>query len=288
MHEEDQGDAHSPPSVPHVTRQGEVAADVVIPSEAMRDEKVFATNSLIEPYKSIVADLYSHNWYVQNPAILDLMKAGMPEAPGAAFIAGRAVLQAADGSAWRADRFLLDFDEWAVDASTQDQAFLAGAAYECCFDGRGAERVSFKVDYLPLIFEFLSASKWSPARQFFLSQIIHVRERFWWLPDQPLPVIRIEVAITEIGDVAVVESLTATIDDQPALSLLEDRTPPSRTRIMFDEAGLRTKIKKQTLVPPGAISFTYAPREPHDYIYLKDDKKIEFGTLVASRRPGSP
>lgn len=281
---EESGDIQPPPSPRHAAGPDQAVAELAIPAEAMSSEKAYA-DSLPEPHKSIAADLYSHNWYVQNPAILDLIKAGIPDSIGAAFIVGRATLQAADGSAWRADRFLLDFDEWAVDATTPDQAFLAGAAYECCFDGRGVERASFKTDCLPLILRLLSSEKWSQARKFFLSKTARIRDRFWWLPDQPLPDIRIEVAIVEIDEVLMIDSLTAAIDGKPPLSLLASREPPAGSPIMFEEARVRARIKKETLVPAEMISFVYRPAEPYDYVYLKDDVKLNLELLCTAQRP---
>ncbi|WP_323544620.1 PIN-like domain-containing protein [Xanthomonas campestris] len=283
----------------HVEEQGQSQSDVIpatltdtgtieepplltIPDDARTDERGFALTKMREPFSDIAQRLYSHNWYVQNPAVVDLMTQGLPDDLGSSFILGRALLQAADGSAWRADRFLRDYDGLSTDADKNHQAFLAGAAFECCFDRTGTKRDDFKFDYLPLIFWLMSKEKWALARRDFLSRINSFREIFYWLPDKPLPQVSIFVAVSQMvqGEVT---SIRLSIEGEDEKELLASSSRTNNTKISFDEDRLKRAIEQRTLIPSESISLEYAPQEPIDFVYYPEDKRLDLEVIPGKK-----
>lgn len=250
-----------------------------IPQAARDDEKAFASTQIGEPFSEIVRDLYTHNWYVQNPAIISLNSLGLPTELGASFILGRAVLQAADGRAWRADRFLNDFDAWSTIATQSHQAFLAGAAFECCFNGVGVQRDEFKSDYLPLLLTLMSMERWEPARDDFLAAVQTFRSRFYWLPDRLPPQVSVVVSINASVP-ADITSIRLAVDSQQSKELLGDSRSPVDTQIAFDENRVRRAIEQRMMVPSESISLTYLPGDPIDYVYYPRDKKLDVDAIL--------
>jgi len=277
--ERDQGSTDAP-SVERIDETTGVGANQLrIPEAARDDEKAFASTHIGEPFSEIVRDLYTHNWYVQNPAIISLNSAELPTELGASFILGRAVLQAADGRAWRADRFLNDFDAWSTIATQSHQAFLAGAAFECCFDGAGVQREEFKSDYLPLLMTLMSMERWEPARDDFLAAVQTFRSRFYWLPDRLPPQVSVVVTINASVP-ADITSIRLAVDSQQSRELLGYSRNPVDTQIEFDENRVRRAIEQRMMVPSESISLTYLPGEPIDYAYYPRDKKLDVDAIL--------
>ena len=94
----------------------------------------------------IIEDLKSHNWYVQNPAILTIQNAGKAQVgaldASIKFLLGNNVLQAADGGATKAVEFMksiADEKDWPIE-------FIGGLIVECFINEKNALR--FKTDQL--------------------------------------------------------------------------------------------------------------------------------------------
>lgn len=160
---------------------------LAIPEGAANDEKAYIDGLAALPGVSIIRALNTHNWYVQNPAVQDLMRDGVPADHGIAFLIGRALYQAAQGNAWRADNYIRKFDDWATEHSDAEQALLAGAAYEALFDGEGQRRISPKAANLHHVLEMLCKPAWSKARDWLVGAMQQSLSYYYWLPGQPYP-----------------------------------------------------------------------------------------------------
>ncbi|QLC71462.1 PIN-like domain-containing protein [Xanthomonas campestris] len=258
------------------------AHQLTIPGTARTDERGFVSTNMREPFSEIARNLYSHNWYVQNPAVITLSNQGLPDDLGSSFVLGRAVLQAADGSAWRADRFLRDFDGWSTEPDTRHQAFLAGAAFECCFNRLGEKRDEFKSDYLPVLLWLMSMDKWETARRDFLSAVQSFKSLFYWLPDRPRPQVSIFVALSPVNECEI-SSIRLSENNEDGRELLGSAPSSTDTQVAFDEDRLKRAIEQRMLIPSESISLSYAPHEPIDNIYYPKDKRLDTDAILGGR-----
>ena len=95
----------------------------------------------------IIGDLKSHNWYVQNPAVLTIQNVGKAQVTaldaGVQFQLGNNVLQAADGGANRATEFIEYLAEKEKDWPAE---FIRGLITECFVNDKN--KLRFKTDRL--------------------------------------------------------------------------------------------------------------------------------------------
>ncbi|MDP9655671.1 UNVERIFIED_ORG: putative nucleic acid-binding protein [Pseudomonas putida] len=87
----------------------------------------------------IISSLKSHNWYIQNPAILKLSTILKEEfSPTSWFVLGRNIYQAACGNAQKAMDFMLNLDSrLRAFPEPASKYVLAGIVYEIYFNGQG-------------------------------------------------------------------------------------------------------------------------------------------------------
>lgn len=92
----------------------------------------------------IIKDLKSHNWYVQNPAIQELLKLEYDQKmdKNELFILGRNFLQTANGGENLARELIEDLESWIGNFNTNDNEnyFLDGILFEIYFDSNGIFR----------------------------------------------------------------------------------------------------------------------------------------------------
>lgn len=198
-------------------------AALAIPEEALSAEKDFIERLPDGPEKVTITRINTHNWYIQNPAILDLRTARLPADPGTAFVLGRAVYQAADGSAWRASEFLRGFEGWMSDPNDDsDQAFVAGAACEMLFTGRGFLREMPKTGAMDIVLELLSTPHWTKAWEYVRDQLKKAGRLVLARPGEAPPSVRLEIRNQERGDKLEVTDVLLRIGNGPEVSLKTD------------------------------------------------------------------
>lgn len=199
-----------------VTSAAEILA---IPERAMNDEKAFIEAMPEGSEKDTISRINTHNWYIQNPAILDLRTETLPADLGAAFVLGRAVYQAADGSAWRASEYLRGFDGWVNDPNEYDQAFVAGAAYEMLFTGHGVLRDMPKSGAMDIVLDLLKAPRWRPAWECIHAQLRKAGRIVLATPGEAVPTITLEFRHEEVDGKEMVTNVLIRIGEGPEVSL---------------------------------------------------------------------
>jgi hypothetical protein len=167
-----------------------------IPDAAANDEKAYIEHIAALAGAEIIDSLNTHNWYVQNPAVVDLMQRGIPLDNGVSFLVGRSLFQAAHGNAWRADNYIKNLGEIAGAKSDNEQSLLAGMAYEAIFDGKGERRLEPKNRNLQHILSMLCDSEWKKARDWIVKQMEMAPTEFYWKPCEPAP----EITLTIVGE----------------------------------------------------------------------------------------
>ena len=244
---------------------------LAIPDGALNDEKAFLAALPAGQEKEVLVNLYTHNWYVQNPAIISLTDTGVPADHGAAFLTGRAVYQAADGGAWRANQFIGRFDRWAVEANDAQQALLAGAAYEALFDPLGKLREHPKTGNLRDVMQLLADARWRPARDFIRAQLQQCGARFYWLPgDAP-----IKLGVTVKGQLVdqrfIVASVTLSVAGFAGHELCRARAPAEHIVGDLSLKSLRVWLAEQAMIDADDVDIAVEPPAPDDVITFPVD-----------------
>jgi hypothetical protein len=235
-----------------------VPGRLTIPPDALRNEKEFVRLLPDGKDKAIIEQINTPNWYVQNPAVMALSTSGLPEESGVAFVTGRAVYQAADGSAWRAASFLKDFDSWAQDTESS-QAFLAGAAYEIMFDANGALRALPKRGNLHEVIATIRLPRWELARRHFVEQLEATGAKFYGLPGQPLINVSLLVKSESNGSEWVVKGVEVKIDDRSAIGVLRAGSTTSGGGWTVD--WLRELVSGHLLTAESQVNVIFEPAE---------------------------
>jgi hypothetical protein len=202
-----------------VVSDAPAAATLAIPEGAMSAEKDFIEGLPEGSEKDTITRINTHNWYIQNPAILELRTERFPCDLGAAFVLGRAVYQAADGSAWRASEFLRGLDGWVSDPNEYDQAFVAGAAYEMLFTGHGVLREMPKSGAMDIVLDLLNAPRWRPAWECIHAQLRKAGRIVLATPGEAVPNIRLELRHEEADGKRTVTDVLLRIGEGPQVSL---------------------------------------------------------------------
>ena len=257
-----------------------------VPAAALNNEKEFIQALPESRDKEIIEQINIHNWYVQNPAVQALIASGVPADLGNAFLMGRAVYQAADGSAWRAAKFIADYDEWASGADDYQQAFLAGAAYEALFDSKGNLRNSPKSSYLEEVMSLLQDPRWSRALQHVLRQLADHANELYWLPGQEMPEVKIEIQAHHRDDSWVVDDVVVKINGYADNSVLRVMTANEiLLQPDYRKETILTTVAKQLLLPEQNVNLTYAPPEASNGpLVFSDEKGFDPSSLRAPVR----
>lgn len=247
------------PAAPAVNAGPGPTGGLDIPKSAANDEKAFIDTLAALPGIDIVRALNTHNWYVQNPAVQALMREGVPVDQGVAFLVGRALYQAAEGNAWRADTYIKKFDDWATERSDAEQALLAGTAYEALFDGTGHRRDDPKTRNLHHVLEMLCKPHWLKAREWFVRQMNNSQTVFYWMPGQSYP--RITASVEGANNGPYFE-MRQTILRSPGFSEVALFKPLQTGDFAigsFSVDELLEWIADHTLVPPQHIDLSFTP-----------------------------
>jgi hypothetical protein len=235
------------------------AASLAVPDGALRDEKAALAALPDGPFKEVIDDLNVHNWYVQNPAIVQLWPMTAPPDTNTGFLLGRAILQAADGSAWRAAKFLTSFANWALEDGDTYQAVLAGAAYEAFFDAKGALRTTPKAGGVDDVLAWMSKPRFARARSHFVDLLRAEREHFYWLPGQPLITVEVVVAGELVDGICIARDVVVRAPGYIDISLCR-RKADEEWGQTFEKDGLRSLVSRQTLLPMTHVTLIFEPQ----------------------------
>ncbi|MDQ1231467.1 PIN-like domain-containing protein [Sphingomonas sp. SORGH_AS_0879] len=162
--------------------QGLAARLVALPAAALADRNYQGDPQGRAETDQIITALRTHNWYVQNPAVLELPEAVIDPATSdlQRFILGRNLYQAACGNAWRAADFLPVLANQDAHYGGGNFAILfAGAVFETYFDPDGQLRANPKDQMIEIMLtlaaqpEFEAVTTWihdllAPAAEHFI------------------------------------------------------------------------------------------------------------------------
>lgn len=131
----------------------------------------------------MIADLKSHNWYVQNPALdlLDATSAGKMR-NDTLFVIGRNIYQAACGSSRGALAFIDEFLTKTRKFDKKRKALLDGILFEIFFDSNGKLRQSIKADCFDEVFDLQRHAELSDSFEFIAESLVAAGGSFYAVP----------------------------------------------------------------------------------------------------------
>jgi hypothetical protein len=153
--------------------QGTPARLAALPQMALADRDYAGDPHGTAEADIVIADLRSHNWYTQNPAVQRFVKVATDPATTDAqrFVLGRNLYQAACGNAWRAADLLPTLGAQEAHYGSGDFAIsFAGALFEAYYDPDGHMRAHPKDQMLDALFslsvrpEFEDVTAWIRER----------------------------------------------------------------------------------------------------------------------------
>ena len=167
---------------------GEATASVVDVTEAALADKNYSRGADAH-IDEIIADLKSHDWYVQNPAVRRALRRLRDAAADKdqVFVLGRNLYQSACGGAYDAQA-LLSWLEHQLMSLEIDVAnlLLAGMLFEAYFGADGTVRSTPKSRELQRLFKVQKEERFRPAFEFLVSKLEAFRSRFLLIPDPAL------------------------------------------------------------------------------------------------------
>lgn len=256
-----------------------------VPDGALNDEKAFVEGIREPALKSVLDDLYTHNWYVQNPAVVTLEAMSIPSDLGMSFVLGRAVYQAADGSAWRAAKFIENFDAWATTGTSSHQAFLAGAGYEAFFNGRGEFRDSPKSGSLTEVGSLIRRPLWVPAKRFLFSRLNSEMPLYRPFADA-ISTVHLTLRLRQVNlaeqNFWMVDDVCLKLAGGADVSVLDSSTP-SGFEVRFSPNEFSETVAKFLMIPTDSLEMT-SSSGVFDVSKLICDSNSSFSTLALRRQ----
>lgn len=279
---------------------GEVSAEVAAPeqitqavpatppltydAEALQDRRYPVDSPSF--INTIIRDLQSHNWYVQNPAVTSVRHIQVfPFTPSSWFVLGRNLYQAACGNAQKAMEFMGNLEaQLSQFPPTTAKHLLAGMLYEIYFDGFGALRRTVKFSYADKPLTLVAEEAYADVRQFIVSQLHDCGARLLFLPgnldskeiriistalnvpaddDRPPflpPLPTHEVRSVLLDGVELMRDMVVSRDSHWLTMLVHPKLSPVR---------IREKISEDLAIPKWALKIETDPK-------LKDDLELAF------------
>lgn len=187
------------PATPEAKSVEEAGRPMRVGKDGLRDS-LYATRE-DRPIDQIIADLRSHNWYTQNPAIRRIRDLNGRYPWSSWFVLGRNVYQAAHGNASEARKYIENLD-WYLEQFRDNpaNAILGGMAYEIYFDSNGQFRGRPKVGNIDSIFVLLEQPRYVTAKNFIRDALLSHRDKLLYLPgDDKRFDVKIETELDETG-----------------------------------------------------------------------------------------
>lgn len=255
-----------------------LAAMSSVSAEALADSQYRAETKSTEIDKAI-EDLRSHNWYVQNPAVIRIASfARRAYSADAWFVLGRNVYQAACGNARSAVEYLRRLRSH-LDAMPEGtaNAMLGGMLYEVYFDSAGELRAGkYKVAYLDALAVVAGIERYVPAVRFVNQRLIDSHAAIASLPSElrhSSVFVQAEPIDGDDGRIAYWEIRDWLVDGE---SVIKDGK--SRGFIGTSEVNLQELLGQTYGLPPSFLDFTFEPAESKGmFIDLPDGKAIKTG-----------
>lgn len=182
--------------------QGVAARLAALPAAAFADRNYAGDPQGRAETDEVITALRTHNWYVQNPAVLELPEAVIDAATTdlQRFLLGRNLYQAACGNAWRAADFLPVLANQEAHYGEGNFAILfAGAVFEAYFDPDGQLRGRPKDQMIEALFPLAAQPEFGAVTAWIRERLAPSAEHFILYPGGPREEAVFEVTLNEDG-----------------------------------------------------------------------------------------
>ncbi|MFZ6798166.1 PIN-like domain-containing protein [Undibacterium sp. Di24W] len=238
----------------------------------------------------IIRDLKSHNWYVQNPAIVKIYSIGDQEVdPDSWFVLGRNIYQAACGNAGKAMDFIANLGvNLSRLPSSSANHILAGIVFEIYFDSFGQFRKEPKAYLIETPLQQIAESQFEDVKNFILIALEPFLADLQFKPGDSQKVhLRIEsLNIPTPGSTEETNRYHVISVQFEGKELLSNRDEDAWTYSITDSFTIKTLVEylsKNLAIPRWAIERHFEPGVRLDAIFfMSDDKMIDFHLASAN------
>lgn len=239
--------------------------------DALSDGRYVLENNSID---NVIKGLKSHDWYMQNPAILSMKKLNLSDYKvDSIFVLGRNIYQAACGSSNSAVEFINNLEE-ELGRQSKEVSFhlLNGMLYELYFDSHGKIRRKLKADYFEILLSMIENPNFEESKKFARYSLIPFENRVLYLPGHKELVFDVffqehdgEKSISQIC-----YNAQNVLYDGDEENLYDYQTAWYQTRIKYDV--FEKKISKMTACPINKLKIHDHGRTPQDeYVVVPID-----------------
>lgn len=236
----------------------------------------------------IISSLQSHNWYIQNPAILKLRTILQEDFPPTSwFVLGRNIYQAACGNAQKAMDFILNLDSrLRAFPEPASKYVLAGIVYEIYFNGQGELRQTPKAGAFAKPLALVAKEDHEDVRGFIRSKLEAAGANLFFTPGderQCLVVVRTE-PVAQPDDTEEKRILSSiTLDGH---EILVDALPGGdelfvRYRLSYRAKDILEDIAISLSIPDWALSLELDPQVKADArFYVPENRWLNPGVVL--------
>lgn len=143
----------------------------------------------------IIEDLKTHNYYSQNDAIDNMNRLKGDENTDALFVLGRNIIQAAQGGAYKAQRYLSNARNFLKFNGTNGNPLLDGMLFEVYFDSNGHIRDDLKADALDQLLPLNRDDRFKKSFEFLREQLEPYKGKLFLMPDDETSIKNVDVLL---------------------------------------------------------------------------------------------
>jgi hypothetical protein len=238
-----------------------LSVEIYSPESVADSLYLLTPNNVID---DAIKDLYSSNWYKQNPAVdrlsLAIINSGNDDS---LFVLGRNIYQAACGGANSAFAFINDF-RTKMNGVSQDKSkcILDGMLFEIFFDSKGEIRSSYKNSVFNTVFNLKAFPEYSGSFEFISETLIRYQNKFYVIPGKNQN-ISVDIISTKNEDD---EHLITGIHFEGFNILRKNDAIGTRGSYPIKLAKLKDLLSEEMVIPEGQLTTTFS--------FSNDDKLL--------------
>lgn len=237
------------------------------PPQALSD-KLFVLDDAKASHR-LIAELKSHTWPTQNPAIDEFTADKANKFPlDSLFVIGRNIYQSAVGSAHGAIAYLKDFMAKTKGIEPKKRkALLDGILFEIFFDSGGAVRSRFKDRCFSDVFALQQFDELSESFDFIAECLLPDAGRFYALPGKKHEVVVDVTTKRNADDEYVVEAIHCggvnILGVEPDSFAADSEEPVKHEKMSL--SSFETKLSEQMMVPAHLLRVHYSAMKKGEY-----------------------
>ena len=235
----------------------------------------------------LIAELKSHTWPMQNPAVDGFTAAKAKKfPPDSLFVIGRNIYQAAVGSANSAKAYIKDFMAKTKGMDPEKRkALLDGMLFEIFFDSGGAVRSQFKDRFFADVFALQGFDELSESFDFIAECLLPDGARFYALPGKKHEVVVDVTTKRNADDDYIVEAIhcggASILGVEPDSFATDPGEPVKHEKLSV--SSFEARLAEQMMVPAHLLKIHYSAMKKSGYPRIL----FPMGFTVRKQLPGA-